>query len=779
MRKLTTLFALFLTAAFAFGEGSGPQTAVLKINNGASTNYKINGQSWGDNALVEGTGAFEGLFNMNTVPSLGGMDLGTPTSIILEGAEVVWWGSVTDVNILNYRVYKAGTTPPAFSTSSIPTEVGVNGDNFRYSVSGINIDLYALATDGNGTYNLEIGVTLNGNLTSVIATFVVGSPTVFENVTLKVTDKTKGELTAGAVGAWSQYANIVTRASENLRALNAGFTGDPVYGLFDSANWYNGATIYFPKGHLEMTDEAWVWQVTFSVLSSDSYWWSPLNMNQGWAALSDTLHFSLDDQGNVTGDLEVVLGDGEQHDLTFQVDMTDFSEVTSVWVTGSFCAWTEPGQTGTLELTDTDADGIYTGTINVWDNPTAIHYKYVNGTGWGGIEEVVGNCTESDNRVIVVNGADVVIPVVKFASCDENSPDIIRVACIGNSNTAGAGASNAGTYAWPIQLRNYLSSEDYATSNFGVSGATLMDFPDPWGAWTNNIDNAYSNYKAYNANTVLVALGTNDSKTDYWSVKGNEFATQYLKFIDTVKKYASTTAQVWMITPIKALDNTYGISNDNIVNGVIPAIAQVSATAGIPVIDWYSISKDWTTAELNDGVHAGDASLGLMAQKVSQILLTQPEIAWEGTVSESNYAEYRWYKDGVRIDGANGKTYNATEAGRYKLAIKLTETSEDVVVSNDLIVIASLCPIDLKLAGEGEVAIERPQVEKPEFSVSPNPVTDRLLISDERTGVTYRLLDMRGSEIVKTTNKVIDVSRLRSGVYMLSANGKTVKIIKK
>ena len=57
--------------------------------------------------------------------------------------------------------------------------------------------------------------------------------------------------------------------------------------------------------------------------------------------------------------------------------------------------------------------------------------------------------------------------------------EVIRVACIGNSITYGAGIANREQNSYPAQLQAYLGP-DYEVRNFGVSATTLLrsgDYP--------------------------------------------------------------------------------------------------------------------------------------------------------------------------------------------------------------------------------------------------------------------------------------------------------------
>src|SRR5262245_57930852 len=87
----------------------------------------------------------------------------------------------------------------------------------------------------------------------------------------------------------------------------------------------------------------------------------------------------------------------------------------------------------------------------------------------------------------------------------------IKIACVGDSITEGAGLSNPSTQSYPARLQKLLGT-NYNVRNFGVSGRTLLkkgDFP----YWK---EAAYTNSHTLNPDIVIIQLGTNDSKPQNW-----------------------------------------------------------------------------------------------------------------------------------------------------------------------------------------------------------------------------------------------------------------------
>ena len=88
----------------------------------------------------------------------------------------------------------------------------------------------------------------------------------------------------------------------------------------------------------------------------------------------------------------------------------------------------------------------------------------------------------------------------------------IRVACVGDSITAGYLSSNA-SFAYPGRLQTQLDSKfgagTYAVTNFGAGGATVQkDADSPY--WNRTQYASFVNGSSYDI--VVVMLGTNDAK---------------------------------------------------------------------------------------------------------------------------------------------------------------------------------------------------------------------------------------------------------------------------
>lgn len=127
------------------------------------------------------------------------------------------------------------------------------------------------------------------------------------------------------------------------------------------------------------------------------------------------------------------------------------------------------------------------------------------------------------------NFALVILSIVINLNVLANTP--IKVACIGNSVTYGAGLSNRQLDAYPAQLQKLLGS-DYQVENFGRNGATLLKKGHNPYYKTEEFNKAL----AFNADIAIIHLGLNDTDPRNWPNFKDDFEADYAWLLDTLRK---------------------------------------------------------------------------------------------------------------------------------------------------------------------------------------------------------------------------------------------------
>lgn len=160
----------------------------------------------------------------------------------------------------------------------------------------------------------------------------------------------------------------------------------------------------------------------------------------------------------------------------------------------------------------------------------------------------------------------------------------IKVACVGNSITFGAGLSNQARDSYPSVLGQMLGKE-YEVENFGVNGATLLSAGDLPYVTTRQ----YMRLFAYQPDIILIKLGTNDAKPVNWK-KSDKFESDYQTLIDTLASIESEP-KIYLCFP--ATSYVSGSIKDSVlVHGVIPRIRKVAEKNGLEIIDMHSVTAN-------------------------------------------------------------------------------------------------------------------------------------------------------------------------------------------
>lgn len=108
---------------------------------------------------------------------------------------------------------------------------------------------------------------------------------------------------------------------------------------------------------------------------------------------------------------------------------------------------------------------------------------------------------------------------------------LVKVACIGDSVTAGYLLTNPSTESYPSQLQ-LLMGDQYKVGNFGHSGATLLKKGhNPYFK-----TKEFTDVMAFSPDIAIIHLGLNDTDPRNWPNYKGEFEADYSWLIDELKK---------------------------------------------------------------------------------------------------------------------------------------------------------------------------------------------------------------------------------------------------
>lgn len=188
----------------------------------------------------------------------------------------------------------------------------------------------------------------------------------------------------------------------------------------------------------------------------------------------------------------------------------------------------------------------------------------------------------------------------------------IRIACVGDSITFGAGIRDRQNKSYPAQLSGILGNS-YEVKNFGNSGSTMLKKGDkPY--WKQR---EYGAALAFKPNIVIIKLGTNDTKPQNWK-HGSEFATDYKTMIAAFRALDSKP-EIYVCLPVPVFKTRWGITDKIVNENIIPATKAVAKETGVRLIDLNTPLKGKNTL-VPDSVHPNAAGAKIIAETIAKLL---------------------------------------------------------------------------------------------------------------------------------------------------------------
>lgn len=201
-----------------------------------------------------------------------------------------------------------------------------------------------------------------------------------------------------------------------------------------------------------------------------------------------------------------------------------------------------------------------------------------------------------------------ILPTFFFESLESRPIPItpIRIGCIGDSITEGG---------YPFFLQAMLG-ENFTVKNFGVGGSTvLLDAGSPYMNQT-----AFENATAFLPDIVIIMLGTNDARPITYQHIEN-FVKDYEKLIENFKGLPSKP-EIYLVKPPPIFNDKLGLSNANLMQGIIPGTEQVAKELGLPLIDVNTVLIDHPEY-FPDGVHPNSPGAKAIASEIDMAITTK------------------------------------------------------------------------------------------------------------------------------------------------------------
>lgn len=207
----------------------------------------------------------------------------------------------------------------------------------------------------------------------------------------------------------------------------------------------------------------------------------------------------------------------------------------------------------------------------------------------------------------------VVLLLLCLITLAQTSP--VKVACVGNSITFGAGIQNRDRDSYPSMLGQMLGKE-YEVRNYGFSARTMLKKGD----YPYMHEQMYKDVLSYEPNIVIIKLGTNDSKAYNWKY-GKELKRDMETMVTSFLKLPSKP-KVYLCYPPKAYLTGSSINDSIIVNGIIPVIDKVAHKYDLQTIDLHTATSGMQQ-HFPDKVHPNPVGAAVIAETTYQALTSE------------------------------------------------------------------------------------------------------------------------------------------------------------
>lgn len=203
--------------------------------------------------------------------------------------------------------------------------------------------------------------------------------------------------------------------------------------------------------------------------------------------------------------------------------------------------------------------------------------------------------------------------VVLFFATLARADEPMRITCVGDSITFGAGIKDRATMSYPAQLQAMLGKSAVVT-NCGMSGATLL----AKGNLPYIKQRIYTMAMSSSPDIVLIMLGTNDTKPVNWDAHKEDFESDYKNLINEFRQLP-THPRVILILPVPVMSDAMTIRKGMMDKEVVPAVRKIAFDESCEIIDLHT-ALIGAQSMVPDQIHPNADGAKLMASRVARTL---------------------------------------------------------------------------------------------------------------------------------------------------------------
>ena len=218
---------------------------------------------------------------------------------------------------------------------------------------------------------------------------------------------------------------------------------------------------------------------------------------------------------------------------------------------------------------------------------------------------------------IILAGVLTILAFTLFTSMSksEQTSDVVRVACVGNSITYGFLLPDPSTDSYPSRLSEKLGS-GYTVGNFGRNRATLLKS----GHFPYVEREEFQSALQFNPDIIVVHLGVNDTDPNDFPYYGDRFVEDYISLIDTFKNInPNVRVIIANISPLLSKHPRFRSGTRawrDSIRSLIPTVAEITNSE---LIDFGELLRDRPEL-IHDAIHPDKTGAEMMADYVASAI---------------------------------------------------------------------------------------------------------------------------------------------------------------